>query len=244
VTRKLILLNLALLAVLGFLISQMHREWTDAHARAQAFLSVKVQKVAAPPLAPLPRVAPLSAASYAEVAQMNLFSKDRNPQEIIDVVPLKVKPVPAFPVARGVLLWEGTPPTVVLSARSGAPQRGYRAGDRIGEWKIVSVDNQYVIFEWDGKEYKKRIDELMDRGPLVAEAAQASAAPRANAAPAAKAESLSDASKSDRWVDVGATDMRMCKPDDDTPAGTVVDGFKKVVSSTPFGKACRWEQAK
>lgn len=248
-TRKLMLLNLVLLAGVCALAWQMHREWVDAHARAQAFLSVRVPKVAAPPHTPLPRVAALAAMLYAEVAQLNLFSKDRNPQVIIDLPPpVKPKVIPAFPVARGVLLWEGTPPTVLLSARSGGQQKGYRAGERIGEWKIVSVDNQYVVFEWDGKEFKKRIDELMDRSAMVAESAGPTAPSSSNnvATPAApkSGQSLSDANKSERWVDVGASDMRGCKPGDDAAPGTVADGFRKVVSSTPFGSACRWEQVK
>jgi hypothetical protein len=246
VTRKLILLDVALAALFFFLVWQMRREWVEAHARAQAFLSTPVGRVPAPHLAALPKIAPLAAVAYAEVAQMNLFSKDRNPQVIVDVDPPKVKPIPAFPVARGVLLWEGTPPVVLLSLRKGGPQKGYRAGDQVGDWKLVSVDSQYVVFEWDGKEFKKRIDELMDRSAQVAETVQSpAAAPASNVAPAAKAQSLSDsATKSDHWVDVGATDMRGCKPGDDTATGTVVDGFKKVVSATPFGSACRWEQVK
>ena len=240
------LLDLALAALVCFLVFQMRREWVEAHARAQAFLSQKLTPVPAPRLAPLPKVAPLAAVLYAEVAQLNLFSKDRNPQVILDpVLPPKEKPIPAFPVARGVLLWPGTPAAVVLSVRKGGPQRAYRVDDQAGDWKIVSVDNQYVVLEWDGKEFKKRIDELMDRGTQVAETVQTPAAQAANpAAPKPQAQSLSDSSKSDRWIDVGATDMKGCKPGDDTAVGTVLDGFKKVVSATPFGPGCRWEQVK
>jgi hypothetical protein len=246
VTRKLILLDVALAALVSFLMFEMRREWVEAHARARAFLSAKVPQIPATHPPALPKVAPLAAVAYAEVAQMNLFSKDRNPQVIIDVEQPKVKPIPAFPVARGVLLWDGTPPVVLLSLRKGGPQKGYRTGDQIGDWKLVSVDNQYVVFEWDGKEFKKRIDELMDRSAQVAETVQTPVpAPASNVAPTANAKSLSDSTtKSDRWVDVGATDMRGCKPGDDTPVGTVAEGFKKVVSQTPFGSACRWEQVK
>ena len=242
-TRKLILLDVALAAVFCFLIWQMRVEWVEAHARARSFLSTTVTAQPAPHVAALARVAPLTAMSYAEVAQMDLFSKDRNPQVVLDTVAPVVKPVPAFPVAHGVLLWEGTPPVVMLSLRAGGQQRGYRTGDRIGDWKILAVDNQYVTFEWDGKEFRKRIDELMDHTAQVAEAAPPPAA-ASNAAAAPKAQSLSEINKSDHWVDVGSTDMRGCKPGDDTATGTVLDGFKKVVSATPFGSACRWEQVK
>ncbi|HLK20740.1 MAG TPA: hypothetical protein VKT81_17420 [Bryobacteraceae bacterium] len=244
-TRKLVLLDVALAAVLGFLIWQMRAEWIEAHARSRAFLATIVKPSPPPRVPAVPRPSPLAAMTYAEVAQLNLFSKDRNPQVILDpVAPPKEKPVPAFPVARGVLLWEGTPPVVMLSMRPGGPQRGYRMGDRVGEWKIVSVDSQYITFEWDGKEFKKRIDELMDRTAQVAEAAAPAQPATPNAPSASKGQSLSDANKSDHWVDVGASDMRGCKPGDDSATGTVIDGFKKVVSSTPFGSACRWEQVK
>jgi hypothetical protein len=244
VTRKLILLDVALVAVFCYLIWQMRVEWLEEHARARAFLSTLVAQAPAPRVPPLPRVAPLTAMTYAEVAQMNLFSKDRNPQVVLDpVAPPKEKPIPAFPVTRGVLLWDGTPPVVMLSLRPGGPQRGYRMGDHIGDWRILAVDGQYITFEWDGKEFKKRIDELMDRSAQVAEAAASQGStPSAPAAP--KTQSLSDTNKSDHWVDVGATDMRGCKPGDDSSVGAVIDGFKKVVSTTPFGNACRWEQVK
>ena len=243
-TRKLILLDVALAAVFGFLIWQMRIEWVEAHARAHAFLATTVPQVPAPHMVAAARMAPLTAMTYAEVAQLNLFSKDRNPQVVLDpVAPPKEPPVPAFPVARGVLLWEGTPPVVMLSLRRGGPQRGYRMGDHIGDWKIIDVDSQYITFEWNGKEFKKRIDELMDHSAQVAEAAAPQAStPSAPAAP--KSQSLSDTNKSDHWVDVGASDMRGCKPGDDSATGAVIDGFKKVVSTTPFGNACRWEQVK
>ena len=35
--------------------------------------------------------------------------------------------------------------------------------------------------------------------------------------------------------------MKACQPDDNSPAGTVVGKYRKVVSHTPFGAACRWE---
>ena len=85
------------------------------------------------------------------------------------------------------MLWEGFPPTVVLSSAKGSnDQRGYHPGEKIGEWKIISVDNQFIELEWDGKRFKKRLDELMDRTPvLMAEAPAQQAAPAA-AAPVTK----------------------------------------------------------
>ena len=55
----------------------------------------------------------------------------------------------------------------MLSEKAGGPQKGYRPGDTIGPWTLVSVDSSYADFEWDGKEFKKRIDELIDRTPIA-----------------------------------------------------------------------------
>src|SRR5690242_17340968 len=214
---------------------QFRREWQQAKERAQALLRYQVRPAPTPAVAPLLKPAPFEAAAFADVAQGNLFSRDRNPNVIVEPpVPPPPKPVPAFPVARGVMLWEGTPPTIVLSQKSGAEQKGYHTGDSIGEWKIVSIDDKYVVFSWDGKEFKKRIDELMDRAPVEV----ASAAPASSAAQTARTGNVALGSANGMGADMGAG-IRACAPGDTAPVGTVRDGLKKVVSTSPFGSVCR-----
>jgi len=239
-TRRLILLNLALLAAAGLLVWQFRREWLEAKAREQAVLRYQVKPAPTPSLAPLPKPAPFEAAAFADVAQGNLFSRDRNPNVIVDPpTPPPPRPVPAFPVARGVMLWDGTPPTIVLSQRSGAEQKGYHIGETIGEWRIVSIDNKYVVFSWDGKEFKKRIDELMDRAPVEV----ASAAPAPSAAQSGRTGNVALGSANGMGAEMGAG-IRACVAGDTAPAGTVRDGLKKVVSTSPFGTVYRWEPSK
>jgi len=241
VTRKLRLLDLALVALLGYLGWQMRREWVWEHARADAFRRsiVKPADVAAP--AAMPKVEALNGATYSKVAEQNLFSRDRNPTVIIDVQPPPPEPpVPPFPVARGVMLWQGAPPTVVLSETAGGAQKGYHPGDKIGPWTILSVDNRYVVFGWNSKEFKKKIDDLLDRTPiLVAEA------PAANQnQPQAAAKSLNQGNAaSGPGIDIG-DNKRGCTPGDKSTPGTIDNGYKKVVVATPFGNSCYWEQAK
>jgi hypothetical protein len=185
----------------------------------------------------------VSPADFADVATKNLFSKDRNPNVILDPPPPPpVKPQPPFPVAHGVMLWDGVPPTIVLSEKAGGPQKGYHPGDTIGPWKVVSVDSSYANFEWDGKEFKKRIDELIDRTP-IAQAAPPPASPGAQPAAAAKATQSLSVSHAGPGIDVGGG-FKACNSDDKSPDGTVVDGMKKVVNATPFGNACHWESSK
>ena len=242
-TRKLRLLDLVLVAVLALLGYQLHRERIWARAREQALLHAGAKPNSVGALTPLPKVDPFTAGFYADVAAKNLFSKDRNPNVILDpVIPPPEKPVPPFPVARGVMLWGGVPPTIVLSEKAGGQQRGYHPGEKIGEWKVVSIDNSYVVFEWNGKQFKKRIDELLDRTPIImAEAPPQSAA--GPAAPPKPAQQLSANGTNGPGADVGGG-LKGCAPGDKSPSGTIVDGMKKVVSETPFGSACRWEPAK
>ena len=247
-TRKLIALNLGLLAALVLLGVQIRREWQSAKAREQAFLHKTVKPAAAQPLIPYAKPSPLMAGSYAAVADRNLFSPDRNSNVIVDPPPpIQEKPVPPFPVARGVMLWEGVPATVVLSDKSGGAQRGYHPGEKIGEWTIVSVDNQYVVFEWDGKQFKKRLDELLDKTALLTPdtgaAAAASSAPTDLNASAPTVKSLSTSRPEGPGADIGGG-IRGCVAGDNTPAGAVVDGMRKIVSATPFGSVCRWESVK
>jgi hypothetical protein len=236
-------LDLALLVLAGLLAWQVRREWIDSHARVQALLRGGLPPSQVPGLTPLDKVDPLTAAAYAEVATKNLFSPDRNPNVIVDPPPpVPEKPTPPFPVAHGVMLWGDFPPTIVLSEKASGPQRGYKAGESIGQWKLVSVDSSYVDLEWDGKEFKKRIDELIDRTPVAEVSAAPSAAPKA-APPAPAAQTISTSSRSGPGIDVGGG-FKGCLAGDASPSGTVVDGMKKIVTATPFGSGCRWEPAK
>lgn len=262
--RKLRLLELVLIAAIAMLSWQLRREWMAAQAREEAFVRSTIGPISVPGLAPLPKFKPLSAIQFAEAAAKNLFSRDRNPNVILDPpAPQKEKPVPPFPAARGVMLWPGVPPTVVLSEKPGGVQKGYHPGDKIGDWKILSVDNQYVGLEFEGKQFTKRLDELLDKTPTIAEApgpAQAAAAnPTATTLVSAAAANnsasgsggnnasagspLSSQAAQGPGADTGGG-FRACNAGDPSPAGAVVNGMRKSVIQTPFGTTCRWEPAK
>jgi type II secretory pathway component PulC len=247
-TRKLIALDVALVVLLALLVAQVRREWLSAKSREQAFLSKVVKPTVAQPLVPYPKPAPLMASGYASVAQMNLFAQDRNSNVILDPpAPVVVKPVPPFPPARGVMLWEGMPPTVVLTDKG--VQKGYHPGDTIGEWKIVSIDNQFVVFEWEGKQFQKRLDELLDKTALLASEGPAPAGGAPNAAatnltpPAPTVQTLSQGKAEGPGPNLGGG-VNGCVAGDTSPAGTVSGGMRKVVTSTPFGSSCHWESAR
>ncbi len=256
-TRTLRLLDVCFAVLLALLIWQLRREWISAHSRQLALSALKTPVAAVPSMPPLPAVTPPAAASYADVAANNLFSRDRNPNVIIDPpAPAPEKPPPPFPVAHGVMLWPGVPPTVVFSEKPGAPQKSYHPEEKIGDWKIDFIDRSYVVLEWNGKQFKKAIDELVEKTPVVAAAQPAAAAARPGqgppaslsvimappAAPPAPPVSPSD-QQAGPGMDVGGGN-RACVAGDSSPAGAVVGGMKKVVIPTPFGSACHWEPAR
>jgi len=151
-------------------------------------------------------------------------------------------------------------PVAFLSA-SGVPQRSYRAGESVGEFKLVSFDQEKMEFEWHGKSVQRKLEELRPKETGQAQAPPsrpAGAPPPANpttpAASAGPVVSLGSASSTSLAGDKGSDDpmfgpaqadgTRACVPSDQTPSGTEHSGFKKNMTVTLFGTVCHWEQNK
>jgi hypothetical protein len=241
--RKLWLLNFALIALAVAGGWRLRRESRELDARERATLSKKAPPppaLAPPPAPPSPAVTP---SSYLEIAQKMLWSKDRNSQVILDPPkpPDPPKPLPPLPAVHGVKAIDGTP-IVMMSEKSGGRQRGIHPGEKIGEFKLVSVSSDELVLAWENRTVTKKLDELIDRGgdslPVVAAGGQAQA-PSAAAASAAPPAAV----KPEPGVKL-AEGLANCQTNDPSPAGTVVNGMKKVVRQTPFGTSCVWEAVK
>ena len=240
--RHLWLIDLTLLGAVILTAVTLRDKWESSKQREEALLRQMIPTVPPPVVPALPALAPTTAAAYMDVAQNFVFSKDRNPNVILDPPPAPPppKPMPPLPLAYGIIDLGGGP-TIILSERAGAQHRSYRPGETIGEFKLVAINGQDVHFEWDGKPVKKNFDELVDK--RAREAQSAPEQPQtAQAKPAAQATTLAPV-KAGPGVELGQ-DSRACVPGDTTAAGTVKDGFRKVVNKTPFGDSCRWEAVK
>lgn len=235
--RKLLALDLVLIAAIGAAGWRLRLDWVALRARNQ-----KLQHSSTRPGRPLdlnmaPPPQPVAAARYAEIAEKMLFSKDRNPNVVVE--PPKEpppKPMPRLPVLYGVLnLMDST--TAVMSESPSAPHQGVRLGDQIGEFTLVAVNHEEITLEWEGKPVTKRIDEMLVREaappPPANNTAPRSPQPAPSQAPPPKADAAPGA-------DVG-NGVRACQAGDSSPAGTVTSGYRKSVVATPFGSACRWE---
>ena len=157
--RRLVLLNLALLALAAALVWTLRANWIEAKARERAVLQRKVaaKAVLAPPA--LPTVKAVAPAEYIDVAGKMLFSKDRNPTVVVEPPKPAPEPVmPALPNYHGQMAIGE--PVIFLSASANATQRGYHAGDQIGDFKLVSFDEDRVVFEWKSKNVERKPEQL------------------------------------------------------------------------------------
>ena len=241
--RKLILLNLLLVGLTAAAGWKLREQYLADRQLTQKVRTNSVKTLPPPLTTAMPKPDPFSGATYAEVAQKNLFAKDRNPNVIIDVPPPKpVKKMPPLPIVFGVM---GLPSgmTAIMAEKLGARSRGVLVGETVGDFKVVELTRETATFEWDGKRITKKLEELSERAS--APAGTAAAAPDAalastNAANIASVPGAAPVAPAPaKQVTVG-DNMKACQPGDTSPAGTVVDGYHKVLEATPFGNACRW----
>jgi hypothetical protein len=241
-------LNFGLVVLLAAAAWHLRQQWQSAQAHQVRVIQKKVPPVATPmPIAAL-KPSPVTAAGYSEIADKMLFSKDRNPTIILPPVEVKPpKPMPPLPLLYGVM---GLPsgPVALMSEGPGKSSKGYRKEEMVGEFKIADLTTKQITLKWEDKTITKDINQMMDRGNGPA---AAGAAPNAaNAAPAPAAVSGSVTSIAPPPGKIGTpgvqmtADIRACQPGDKTPAGTVVDGMRKVSTDTPFGAVCHWETVK
>ena len=233
--KKMLLLDLALLATVIVLALEVRDKWFETRKRSEVMFRQALKQFPPPPYSPLPSVPGVTAASYSEVAMKDPFSSDRNPTVVVE--PPKEKPMPELPVYYGIMnLNDGE--TAIMSARNGEPSMGVHFGEKVGEFTLVAVEDDQVTLEWNGKTVKKKVSELRPR----ADAGRAAVARTVEAPPPPpKAQPAVSHGEASPWEDLGGG-LRSCRPGDDSPAGTQKDGWRKVVVVTPMGNACHWAQ--
>jgi hypothetical protein len=235
--RKLLLLDIALVAVVIAAGFQLRREWRDYKARERE-THVPVKPVAVPPLPPIPRQPDVVPVNYFKIAEKMLFDRSRN-----SVVappppppPPPPKPMPPLPVYHGMMNWGSGGPVAILSINASSPHQGVHPGEQIGQFTLVDVNSNGITLEWEGQRVYKDADELSNR-------AAAASAPVADSRPAAPPPGAAPPPPPPKPGpgEVTAFGNRTCRLDDGVAEGAVVDGHRKVVHTTPFGKSCTYE---
>ncbi len=246
--RKLWLLNFALLVLAGFLVWTLRARWKEGAAQQHAFFS-QAPNLRALMMPPTPPVPPVTPAEYNDVAQKMLFAPDRNPNVVIapPPPPPPPPPMPALPVYYGQMAIGE--PVVLLAVSPNGEQKSYRKGEDVGKFKVVAFDRETITFQWDGKDVVRRLEELL---PKESSSPQAAAAPAGPSPPTGGTRtnilgSDTPSQPSTKPPTVG-TDMgggfRGCVAGDNSPAGTLLDGYRKVISQSLMGQQCFWEKVK
>jgi hypothetical protein len=237
--RKLWLLNFLLLALAVLAGWQLRNRWVADKARAAAEAHRRVAPIPGPPFTAAPVPPAVLPAGYADIAQKDLFDRSRNPEVIVEKPPVPPPPpVPALPVYHGSMNF-GDGPMAILSVNAGAPQQATRPGEMIGPFKLVDITREDLTLEWDGQTIRKPLDEITSHG-ATAQQTDAASAGRTDA-PAAAVQARVEAPSAKGPGESTTFGFKTCVPNDNTPVGTVQDGFRKTQVQTPFGPACVWD---
>jgi hypothetical protein len=242
--RRIIWVNLVLAVLVMAAVVKVRHEWLVERQQEHVVKYAHV-KPAAVPKAPIPAPpAPVAASTYSDIANKMLFSRDRNPNVVIEAPPPPVKKMPPLPLLHGVMgLPSGTLALLSLDAKSSG--KAVKVGDKIGEFELAALSQDEISFHWEDQTVTKSVSEMIYRGSEATAAAggnERGAAPAA--APAANTPSSSALAKPNTEAPATLEGTKLCTPGDSSPAGTVTDGFRKVLAPNPFGTTCYWEPVK
>ena len=239
---KLVVLNAVLLLVVIFGGVQLHNQYQAAKARQAALGAVRISPVPAPPFVALPNDPPVLPSGYKDVALQDLFHPSRNPEIVKELPPPPPPPppMPELPRFHGQMnLGDG--PITLLAEKAGMPEKAIKPGETIGQFKLVDVNTSEITFAWtfNGELARRSLSSMMDH----AEAAAGTGATDARSSPEPSAPPPPIKSVIGPGALTGQG-TKICEPNDSTPAGTVVDGFRKTEGRTPFGAFCVWDPVK
>ena len=235
--QKIVILNVVLGLAAVYAAFQLRGVWLAKKSREVAHLPGPPVK-AAPvlPYTPQPPGDPVLAAGYNPIAQKFLLDPSRNPN-----VPLPEPapappppPMPPLPKYHGQMNLGGI--SAILSEAGSSAQTAVKPGETIGQFKLVDVSTQEIVFEWNGELVRKRLDELAEKSGAAQQAPVASAANQPPPPPPPPVIKTPQGPG-----EITPQGFKVCNPNDSTADGTVQDGFRKVSYATPFGSACRWD---
>jgi hypothetical protein len=244
--RKIIFLNVMLLALAGWLFWMLRVKWLELHQHERTVLALPphVRKLMFPPSPP--PFGKMSASEYNDVlVQKVVFFKDRNPNVIVDPPP-PPPPAPPAPKMPDLPAYYGTmalfgDPVILLSLPKG-PQKKYHAGETVGPFKLVSFDKEKVVFDWDGKIVERKPEELKELAATQpAQEVGETGAPPVKLQPLVAPPAADEKHDAKLGPDNGGG-VRMCVAGDTSPPGTEVEGYKKVVTQNMFGATCMWQK--
>ena len=242
-SRKLILLNVALLGIVVYAGVMLRNEMQAAKAREAKMRVAKVQSKPPAPLNPLPPQQPVVATGYKDVAMKTLFHPSRNPDlppPPPPPAPPPPPPVPPLPKYHGTMNIFGDGPQALLSIGMN-PSTTVSIGEMIGPFKLVDVNTVDITFDYQGTILRRTLAQLMDRTVTASSSGSGGGERSVSAAPAAPAPAPLIPQPMGPQGDATAFGFKTCAPNESLPEGTVQGGYRLSRPKTPFGNACRWD---
>jgi len=240
--RKLLLLDLVLVVVVVYAGTQFRDLYREAKAREAAERSVKVKPVPPPPMPQTPAPPPVLATTYAPIAQKLLMDKSRNPEVPIELPPPPPPPppMPKLPLYHGMMnLGDEEGPIAIMSLEANKPHKAIHPGETIGEFKLLAVSREGIDLEWRDQKVHKTLEEVTDRSHAAPPQAEPAKVAGGYATPPPPRPEPPPPAQYGPGAQAG--DVRRCMDSDTTPAGTVVNGYRKILRPSPFGVQCFWE---
>jgi hypothetical protein len=242
--RKLILLDVALAAGAIYGGLHLHSQREAAKALQAEIVRNSVKPAPPPVVAPLAREPVVLPSGYKDIAVKTLFDPSRNPDVPVEPPPPPPKPPepPPLPDFYGSMdLGDG--PFAVMSAAGETRQQEVHTGGMIGPFKLLSFSRQEIALEWDGRVIHKHVEEHASRGGkapgpigLGGGAGVAAVIPGQASAPQPEARGT-ELGPGEQMTDT----FKACQAGDSSPAGAVVDGYRKEVMRTALGGTqCHW----
>ena len=239
--RKLVLLNVVLAAVVVYGGIQLRGAYQAEKAREAALKAKRIPPLPAPAYTALANDAPVLPSGYNYVAQKNLFHPSRDPNVPVELPPPPPPPppMPEVPKYHGQMnLGDG--PMAMLVEKPGMAEKAVKPGETIGQFKLVDVNTNEITFAWtfNGEIARRSLRELADSSQAAAPAADNRPAAAAAPPPPPPVQAAYGPGE------ITGFGFKTCVPNDTTPEGTVSGGFRKTITTTPFGKSCRWDPVK
>jgi hypothetical protein len=251
--QRLMIVSIVLFAATAAGLWRFRTDYRQAQERYRILQAA--QPAAAPAPAPAPAPGPVQPGSFLDAAAKFLFSPDRNPTVVVEQP--KVKPRPALPQLYGVMnLGDG--PIALMTIKPSDPHKPVRAGETIGEFKLLAASGDHITLEWDGQKIERQVSDLLVRGGGETSAGGGGGgAPISTTGGSQTPGAGPGTQKVNPSVPVpqleymigapmqGANGTVYASPPGDTaPDGAILNGKKKVVRQTPFGSQAWWEDVK
>ncbi len=236
--RKLIFLDVLLVGVLAWAGVQFRAQWLAARAREANEFNRKQAVLPPPPYTRAVPEPPVVPAGYKSIADSMLYDPSRNPTVVIETPPAPPPPpMPPLPEYHGSMSLGGAGLTAFFSQGQNGVHQAVHPGEMIGQFKFVDVNSEEVTLEWNGQVVHKPLAEIRAKASA---SAQESAAVRTDVPPPAAAAAPPPPVKSGPGEDT-AFGFKTCRMDDGQADGAVMEGYRKTMHATPFGKTCTWE---